>query len=89
VVSQNQLQQMQNQLAELPDDITEVHDIFGQFSGGGAPVPGIDQLGEEDIELNSSGIPKGQTFHRDQPKVRPNDQCPCGSGKKAKKCCLR
>ena len=29
------------------------------------------------------------TFERDLPKVGRNDPCPCGSGKKYKKCCLR
>ena len=27
------------------------------------------------------------TIYRDQPKVGRNDPCPCGSGKKYKKCC--
>jgi len=31
---------------------------------------------------------KPVTFRRDQPKVGRNDPCPCGSGKKYKKCCL-
>lgn len=34
------------------------------------------------------GVMKNNTFKRDQPKVGRNDPCPCGSGKKAKKCCL-
>jgi preprotein translocase subunit SecA len=29
---------------------------------------------------------KPQSFKRDVPKVKPNDPCPCGSGKKYKKC---
>lgn len=29
-----------------------------------------------------------ETFQRDAPKVGRNDPCPCGSGKKFKKCCL-
>jgi len=29
-----------------------------------------------------------ETYHRDTPKVGRNDPCPCGSGKKYKKCCL-
>jgi Protein of unknown function (DUF1186)/SEC-C motif len=29
------------------------------------------------------------TFERDMPKVGRNDPCPCGSGKKFKKCCLQ
>lgn len=28
-----------------------------------------------------------QPFHREQPKIGRNDPCPCGSGKKYKKCC--
>ncbi|NLE30446.1 MAG: hypothetical protein GX629_12330, partial [Phycisphaerae bacterium] len=28
-----------------------------------------------------------KTIRRDTPKVKPNDPCPCGSGKKYKKCC--
>ena len=31
--------------------------------------------------------PKGQTVRRETPKVGRNDPCPCGSGKKYKKCC--
>ena len=30
-----------------------------------------------------------ETFQHDTPKVGRNDPCPCGSGKKYKKCCLR
>lgn len=31
----------------------------------------------------------GDTYRRMQPKVGRNDPCPCGSGKKYKKCCGR
>jgi len=31
--------------------------------------------------------PKGQTVRHEKPKVGRNDPCPCGSGKKYKKCC--
>jgi uncharacterized protein YecA (UPF0149 family) len=30
---------------------------------------------------------KGNTVRREVPKVGRNDPCPCGSGKKFKKCC--
>jgi len=33
--------------------------------------------------------PQSQTLRRDTPKVGRNDPCPCGSGKKYKKCCGR
>lgn len=34
------------------------------------------------------GVPKRpETYHRPEPKVGRNEPCPCGSGKKYKKCC--
>jgi preprotein translocase subunit SecA len=45
----------------------------GAFAGGGgATAP--------------ASAPAGQTVQRDMPKVGRNDPCPCGSGKKYKKC---
>ena len=32
-------------------------------------------------------IDTGEPWHREEPKVGRNDPCPCGSGKKYKKCC--
>ena len=54
-----------------------IHQEFDQFGdadyqGGEAP--------QEEPEINI-------TFVRDIPKVGRNDECPCGSGKKYKKCC--
>lgn len=34
-----------------------------------------------------AGGTKGESVRRDAPKVGRNDPCPCGSGKKYKKCC--
>lgn len=31
--------------------------------------------------------PNPPTYIREKPKTRRNDPCPCGSGKKYKKCC--
>jgi preprotein translocase subunit SecA len=33
------------------------------------------------------GPRKAAPYKRDQPKVKPNDPCPCGSGQKYKRCC--
>jgi SEC-C motif-containing protein len=33
------------------------------------------------------GKMKGETYVRTEPKIGPNQPCPCGSGKKYKKCC--
>lgn len=50
--------------------------------------PAIDAPGDErEMHTNSpDGPPKIETFRRDQPKVGRNEACPCGSGKKYKKC---
>ncbi len=42
------------------------------------------------VPLNASvdnGGSRGKTYVRKQPKIGRNDPCPCGSGKKYKKCC--
>jgi len=44
---------------------------------------------QEASEQGGEGFRPVQTIRRDGPKVRPNDRCPCGSGKKYKKCCMR
>ncbi|MGB3112321.1 MAG: preprotein translocase subunit SecA, partial [Candidatus Omnitrophota bacterium] len=40
-------------------------------------------------ELLGTAAPKAGTYKREAPKVGRNDPCPCGSGKKYKKCCGR
>ena len=35
------------------------------------------------------GVLRNNTFKRSEPKIGRNDPCSCGSGKKAKKCCLK
>ena len=53
-----------------------------RFALGGKGVPQVD--GSEQEERKPKGVPV-----RVGPKVGPNDLCPCGSGKKYKKCCGR
>jgi len=54
------------------------------------PRPGFD--GKTPAEMSQGdpsliGMKKVETFRREEPKVGRNDPCPCGSGKKYKKCC--
>ncbi len=59
--------------SQLPDKITLSH-------------------GDEETSGTLDGETSGggqETFERDLPKVGRNDPCPCGSGRKYKKCCLR
>ena len=45
--------------------------------------------GKTPAEMLSLAQEKVETFHRQIPRVGRNDPCPCGSGKKFKKCCGR
>ena len=57
-----------------------------EFSMPTAPAGGA-HLDEREMMTNSpDGPPKVETYRRDQPKVGRNEPCPCGSGKKYKKC---
>jgi preprotein translocase subunit SecA len=50
-------------------------DVPAEFGGGGTPRPA--RTGGDDVV---------KTVRREEPKVGRNDPCPCGSGKKYKKC---
>lgn len=39
------------------------------------------------FEIKFTRPEKVVTYHRESPKIGRNDLCPCGSGKKYKKCC--
>ncbi|MBN1918022.1 MAG: preprotein translocase subunit SecA [Verrucomicrobia bacterium] len=54
-----------------------------------APPPEGMELGEVGAKSAGGDAPAVQTIRRAQPKVGRNDPCPCGSGKKYKKCCGR
>ena len=55
--------------------------------GGGDAGENAEAGGEEASAPRRSAPPKVETVRRTTPKVRRNDPCPCGSGKKYKKCC--
>jgi preprotein translocase subunit SecA len=68
---------------DLWQEAEAVHDETGQFESRSA----------EEMYAADHGGSEGemvvQQIRRDQPKVGRNDPCPCGSGKKYKKCCGR
>jgi hypothetical protein len=43
---------------------------------------------EDEMEGDANFLPPPETYVRATPKIGRNDPCPCGSGKKYKKCCL-
>ncbi len=69
------LEEFENFLANLPQEL--IHEQMEQF---GEPAGDGEIVEEEPEEINI-------TFRREMPKVGRNDPCPCGSGKKFKKCC--
>jgi uncharacterized protein len=67
----------EDELAEV-DDPVKGHQLALQIE---ANLPQIYRFW---LPLRTAAV---QTIVRDQPKVGRNDDCPCGSGKKYKKCC--
>jgi len=55
------------------------HDQVGQFAGGASEAQEAAQAPQGEVQVKQIRL--------DQPKVGRNDPCPCGSGKKYKKCC--
>ncbi len=55
------------------------------------PRPAFDGKTPAEVMGEGQGIvpDKVETFRREEPRVGRNDPCPCGSGKKFKKCCGR
>ena len=68
----NRIMSIEELLASMPQELR--HQTMEQF---GIAEPET-EAPEEEVHI---------TFHRETPKVGRNDLCPCGSGKKYKKCC--
>ena len=47
------------------------------------------QLGQEEFDRMLAEIDLSEPFVRSEPKIGRNDPCPCGSGRKYKKCCMK
>ena len=75
--------------ANLPQEL--IHKEIEQF---GHEQSGYSQVAAHHMQQAQGELPqdyddmiKIETYHRDDNKVGRNDSCPCGSGKKYKKCC--
>ena len=61
----------------------------GRFPPANAWTGWIDTLNERyQAKFRDDGSVKGETFTKKYADVNRNDPCPCGSGKKFKKCCM-
>jgi len=68
--------------AEFEDEDEDLMFAFDEEDEDLEYLPGEDEIGESDS-------PDSAIVRRSMPKVGRNDPCPCGSGKKYKKCCGR
>ncbi len=71
-------------------DQKKIHELNEQWMA--TPRPAFD--GKTPSEMSQGdpslmGMKKVETYRREQPRIGRNDPCPCGSGKKYKKCCGR
>ncbi len=90
--SATSLEALQSFFSNLSIPMQMMHEELGQFgisqeAAGELPPevqmqPPAGEMPEEEPEISF-------TFHNETPKVGRNDPCPCGSGKKYKKCCGR
>ena len=68
---------------ELDEDMQALHEEWLQ-----TPREALEGKKPADVLEGGRLLPqKVETFRREAPKVGRNDPCPCGSGKKYKKCC--
>ena len=74
-----------------PDDNEGLVEFSARFRAAGQEHVHVETalFGREEGRWVYTGAvpPKGQTVRRETPKIGRNDPCPCGSGKKYKKCC--
>ena len=74
-----------------PDDTEGVVDFSARFRAEGKEQEHLESARftrEEGRWVYDGVVPAvGRTVRREAPKVGRNDPCPCGSGKKYKKCC--
>lgn len=71
-------------------DDTGMVEFTAIFETGGVPQSHHERARfrrEEGLWVYEDGDVMGTTYRRETPKVGRNEPCPCGSGKKFKKCC--
>jgi preprotein translocase subunit SecA len=92
----NQIQKIAGVLPQNPTHTTSTQPQKGNVTvvNADTPTPGLDPelqklMGQEatPAQTSTGGAPIGSTGERHHEKIGRNDPCPCGSGKKYKKCC--
>jgi hypothetical protein len=73
--------------AQLPPDSAPAQEAAESAPHPPDPAPAADPTPGSVPNSAQSALPPRQPFRRDAPKIGRNDLCPCGSGKKFKRCC--
>ncbi|MFP4520926.1 MAG: SEC-C metal-binding domain-containing protein [Fibrobacterota bacterium] len=82
--------------AEAKKEIPSLLESFFLFLADTGRVPGASSWASDTVlagvsftaSVREDGSVKGKTFRKNYTDVGRNDKCPCGSGKKFKKCCM-
>ncbi len=69
------------------DKVSAVNEISATHHGERSAYDGLRGDAQQADQAGQGAQPKAETIRRDMDKVGRNDPCPCGSGKKYKKCC--
>ena len=90
--SATSLEALQSFFSNIQVPMQMMHEEMGQFGISQEEAVGLPP--EAQAQLSAGEMPEEEpeisfTFHNETPKVGRNDPCPCGSGKKYKKCCGR
>ncbi len=72
----------------LPGEIAARQQRWGEEDAENDPVAWDEDYSFSGNEFLDDGYPFEEPYVRAVPKIGRNDPCPCGSGKKYKKCCL-
>lgn len=65
----------------------EMKEMAAIWNGFNKPTAGVDKLKSRYQEMSIP--PTAAQMRRRPPRIGRNEPCPCGSGRKFKKCCLR
>jgi|GEM_PF-1745995 uncharacterized protein YecA (UPF0149 family) len=76
--------------AKTPEMKKLIIDIYKKMLNDGVNLQNekeVERWMQKNQDLFAKPSQKIETYRREKPKVGRNDPCPCGSGKKYKKCC--
>ena len=86
----NQYESFEEMFNAMPIEMQhQLMEQFAQSQEGFAMPENMDEMVMQGSEMAEVEPEIQVTYYREEPKVGRNDPCPCGSGKKYKKCCGR